>query len=547
MVKRSIPLTALFALFTLSLGGCKKHEPPPPPPAATIPGEAPPAPPKAPPAVLVGMADPFPHLSSQAAKPFNSGWAAMKAKKYDEAAAAFTEVATAIPDYLGARFQAARAYLLAANPAGTRRELEELVSRNFIAYGGRAGSAKEFALFRTSPEWPAYEQAEAKLRKAYAQGLDHGLVFVARSGSVDAPSFAAAKAPGTSEAKLELKQEAYHYDIDSGRYRPLTATDGRVIAALRSADGKRLAFLAVDKLETKEGRTYFAFPQFGFVDLVTLDTAGPLPLAGAHEELTLGFSELGTPVVSTTGARGGDGLPEGSFEIDTARTGLTKTAAKAAASPQKGERVSVRWNRLWRSDRPLLADATLSEDRHSIQLGGGLGIITSARALSESSLAWSPGQRYFLYAGQLDGCAALKEARAAQPGTQATPADEKNKPAQNELFVYEAERKVATRVDAGPSAFESVWLNDYLFAYENGIGAKATLSLYDLTARKKTTLPLRNGAGLFGLPAPYCAEAAAAPAASAPPGPAAPASAAPAPAAPAAPPASAAPAAPATP
>lgn len=527
----SLTLLALAAGPVILESGCNK----PPPSAAqtatpaeqkeaTKPVEKPTAPPLPP----VGMVEPFPHLTSAAGKPFNSGWAAMKAKKYEDAAAAFTEVTTALPDYLQARFQAARAHLLANNATATRQELEALLSRNYVAYAGRAESGKEFAAFRTSPEFPAYQKAAVVLRTAYAQGLDHGFTLIGRSGGVEAPVFAAGKTPGVTEAKLELKQEAYHYDVDTSRYRPLTATDGHVLTALRSSDGKRLAFIAVDKLENKEGRSYFATPQFGFIDLTTLETAGPLPLAGSHEELSIGFSDAGTPVIATAGARSGsEGLEAGAYEIDTARTGLAKSAGKP---PFKGERITVRYGRLVVGDRLPPADATLAEDRHSISLGTA-GIITSARTLAEGSLAWSPGQRFFAYAGQLDACAVQK--------------DEKAKAAQNELFVYEAEKKAAARVDAGPSAFASLWLSDYLLAYENGSGEKATLNLYDLTTRKKTTMPLKHGAGLYGLPTLNCpAEVSAAgsgpPAASA----AAPAAPAPAPAAPAAP---AAPSVPASP
>lgn len=542
MLWPSLTLAMAVAGPVILDSGCNKQPPPTPqttppleqkdPKEAVKPVEKPaPLPP-------VGMVEPFPHLTNAAGKPFNSGWAAMKAKKYDDAAAAFTEVTTALPDYLQARFQAARAHLLANNATATRQELEALLSRNYVAYAGRAENGKEFAAFRTSPEFPAYQKAAATLHTAYAQGLDRGFTLIGRSGGVDAPAFAPGKTPGVTEAKLELKQEAYHYDVDSSRYRPLTATDGHVLTAMRSSDGKRLAFISVDKLESKDGKSYFATPQFGFIDLTTLETAGPLPLAGAHEELVIGFSDTGTPVIATAGARAGsEGLEAGAYEIDTARTGLAKSAGKP---PFKGERVTVRYGRLVHGDRLPPADATLAEDRHSISLGAA-GIITSARTLAEGSLAWSPGQRYFAYAGLLDACAVQK--------------DEKAKAAQNELFVYEAEKKAAARVDAGPSAFSSLWLSDYLLAYENGSGEKATLNLYDLTTRKKTTMPLKHGAGLYGLPTLNCpAEvppAGPSPAAAAPAAPAAPVAApaiSPPPAAPAAPAAPTAPTqAPATP
>lgn len=521
-------LISFCSLLALSLPHCTKSDTPAPttPAVAPEPAAAAPAAPKAPPApaVIVGMAEPFAKLSNTGAKPFNSGYAALKAKKYDEAAALFAEVTTTLPDYLPARFQAARAYLQAANPVGTRQQLEELLSRNFIAYAAKSAS-KEFAVFRTSPEWPAYQQAEARIRAAYAQGLGQDLVFVARSGSFDPPSWTPGARKGLADANLETKQEVYHFDPDHGRYRPLTATDGRVLAALRSGDGKRLVFVTASHIQSEGEKKYFVEPQFGFLDLTTLETAGPIKLGGGYEELTIGFGASGTPLVATPGAlaAAGEGLPAGTYELDTARTGLTK----AASDPEiKGERVLVRYERLTHSDRPLPTEVTLAEDRHSVKLGAG-GLITSARTLSESSLAWSPGQRFFVYAGQLDACAAAR--------------DDKSKAAQNELFAYEVEKKAAVRIDAGPSAFDSQWLGDYLLAYETGAGAKSGLALYDMAAHKKTVLPLHHGAGFYGVPTVECGAAAPAPAPAAPA--AAPAAPAPAPAAaPAAPVAPAAPA-----
>lgn len=490
---------SLSLLIGLSISSCKNQQPSEPLKLAAQPDDMAPRSPPAklapPPAPPVGMLDPFSHLSNQATKPFNSGWAAFKAKKYEESAALFSEVNALLPDHLGARLQAARAYLLAANAVATREQLEALISRNFIAYGSRPTDAKEFAPFRTSPEWPLYKQSEERLRAAYAQGLSQGLIFVARSGSVEPPSFSLAKPGEKAEAKLELRQEVYHFDPESNRYRPLTATDGHVLMAIRSPDGKRLAFLTAFGVQRDEDKTWFFEPQFGFLDLSTLETAGPIKLGGGHEELVIGFGQSGTPLVLTTGAiaKAGEGLGAGTYELDTARTGLAKAASDAEL---KGERVYARYLRLWHGGGPTPPEVTLSEDRHSIKLGTS-GLITSARTLAEGSLSYSPAQRYFLYAGQFDACAAEK--------------DDKAKAAQNELFVYEVEKKAAARIDAGPSAFTAVWLRDDLLAYENDSGAKATLNLFDLAARKKTTLPLRHGAGLYGLPTLFCAATAATP------------------------------------
>lgn len=511
----SYSLSVLSLLATVA-PACKEEQPAPPPgalapaagekgsPAAVDKGAPAPAPPPAPapaPARLpVGMASPFPHLANESAAALNRGWAGLKAKKYDDAAAAFVEVATQLPDYLNARYQAARAYVLAGKMAEARGQLEELLRRNYVGYVDRVGKHKDFAALRSSPEWAAYSDAERRVRADYAAGLDQTLVVVARSGTVDPWTFAAGKTAGQQEAKLDWKQEVYAFDATAALFRALTATEGHVLAAMRSPDGKRLIYVTAERLARSDkdaaepadarGKSWFVEPQVAILDLTTLETAGPIKLPGGYADLTLGFGASGTALVTTAGVvvGTGEGLVAGTYEMDSARTGLTK----ATTDPDiKGERVTIRPDQLVRSERPLPADVALSEDRHSVRLGTGAGtVITSARSLAATSLAWAPSQTLFAYAGQFDGCAALR--------------DEKSKAAQNELYVFEMDKKSAQRIDSGASAFEHQWLGGNILAYEAGAGAKATVSLFDIAGHKKTTLPLKYGAGLFGIPTIAC-------------------------------------------
>lgn len=509
-LKRPLCGLLFLSLALPLLPACKDEQPVPPKstptaasekPAANEATAKPVAPPPPPPArAPVGMVSPFPHLSNEAAAALNRGWAALKTKKYEDAATAFLEVTGQLPDYQNARYQAARALVLAGKMPEARAQFEELLRRNYPAYVDRASKQKDLAPFRASPEWPAYQQAEKSIRSDYADGLMRGLVLVARSGAVDAPTFAAGKTAGQQEAKLDWKQEAYHVDVGSGRFRALTASDGRLLAALRSPDGKRLVYVTAERIgrpekdaaDPSKAKTYFVEPQLAFVDLATLDVAGPIKLGGGYEELTIGFGKSGTPLLSTLGVvvGTGEGSAAGTYEMDTARTGLTP----AVSDPQIiGERVVIRPDRQQASEQPLPANVTLAEDRHSLRLGASGAVITSARTLSATALAWSPAQALFAYAGQLDGCAALR--------------DEKAKAAQNEIFVYEVEKKTAQRIDSGASAFALKWLSDTLLAYETGSGAKSNLNLYDVAAAKKTTLPLKYGAGFVGIPTWTCGTA----------------------------------------
>lgn len=429
------------------------------------------------PLLPIGMADPFQRMSSGAAKALDRGYKALRTKKYDEAAEAFAETLTAVPDHTATRFQRARALVNAGKLPEARQELEQLLARDFIAYAGRAEKPKEWKALRDSPEWATYQSAEARYKAAYGQGLDKGFVFVARHREGKPAVFSG------DEAKLDLNQEVYHYDPATSRYRRLTWTDGRVFAAMRAPDGKSLAFISATKLRRGEKGDLFVDPQAGYLDLTTLETVGPFPISGAFYEVSLGFGPGGA-LFATESTPGVDG---GTFMVDTARTGMAK-----ASAPPAGERTWAQVAQVWHSGKGSPAGATMAADHRSFSLEGGKQI-TSARELADSALEWSPSKKRITYAGKLDACKILR-------------GGDKSK---NELFVYDVDKKSAQRIDTGVSEFETLWLSDDLLAYENGIGNAGTVNLYNFPEHKKVTLTPRHGAGIYGVPSLNCQEAAA--------------------------------------
>lgn len=429
------------------------------------------------PLAAVGVQDPFPRLNSAGAKALERGYKLLREKKYDDAATAFGEVLSLVPDYLPARQQRARALLLGGKLAEAEADLEGLLSRDFVAQAGRWDKPKEWKPLRESPSWAAYTTAEGRYKDAYAAGLSQGFVFIARSKAVTPPT-------GTGEVKLPLNQEVYHYDPTAGRYRRLTATDGQIFAAERAPSGKVLAFLVVSKLK-KGDADQLLDPQGGYIDLTTLETVGPFKIAGAFHQVSIGFGADGAPIWSTQTAPGTDG---GAFTVDTAKTGM----AKAEGAPQ-GSRTWAQADKVWHSGQGSPAGVTMAADHRSFAVEGG-GKVTAARDLADASIEWSPGKKRLTYAGQLDACQIL-----AQPA-------KKGGGDKNELYVYDIEKKSASRVDSGVSEFETLWLSDDLLVYENGVGAQATVNLYDLPGHRKVQLAGRNGAGLYGMPSLSCQQ-----------------------------------------
>lgn len=479
-----------------------------------------PSPPAAP-AIEVGMADPWARMTGPVAKSLQRGYKALNAKKWEECSAAFGEVTAALPDYLPARFYTARALLMQGKAAEARQALEELARRNPLVYTSRISSAKEWQPLRDSPEWAAYQQAEARIKAAYASGLSGGLMMVARLAAAKPVKYEAstdkAAEPGLREARLELGGEAVHFDPATSRYRPVTNTDGKVIAAQRSPDGKTLVFLVAERAQNKGAQLWFVEPKLGSIDLATLEVVGPAPLKGRFAHLVLGFSKDGTPQLaaaaggaSATAGAAGAGDEGGTWQMDSARTGLVKIPEESGIT---GERTEVWVDDLQHTERRLPEDVKPAADLQSFLVGEGGPPVTSAQKIDGGSFTWSPGHKLLAYSGTFDACAALDKTAAKGERGGEKGGDK------NGLFLYDAEKKAAMRIDAGRTTYLSVWVDDSVLAFETGVGADSRVTIYDVRTQKKTVLPARHGAGLFGVSSHKCEEppAAAAEAEAAPP------------------------------
>ena len=119
--------------------------------------------------------------------------------------------------------------------------------------------------------------------------------------------------------------------------------------------------------------------------------------------------------------------------------------------------------------------------------------LRAARTLGETTLEWSPDRKRLLYAGQLDACKLIAAGKAGK--------DDKN-----ELFMWDGDKKVASRIAQAVSAFDSVWLDGDHLVYEGGVGKDGKLHVYEVEARTDTVLKARYGAGLFGYPTLICEE-----------------------------------------
>lgn len=477
---------AAALLGMLSMAACKKT----PPPAAVDASSGGSTTPVAPP--VTGMEDPFARLNAETARALGAGYRALRARKYDEARAAFASVVRATPDHTAARFQEVRAAILGGHFGEVPDLWKELLARDFVAYAGRLTRPKEFVALRAAPEWVRVQATESALRTAYAADLGRGLFFVARTRDPGPPHFAS-----NGEAKLELSQEVYHYDPASGRYRRLTETDGHVWAIGLSPDKKFLTFLVTPRLlqEASTGKTGFTEPQGGMVDLTTLETTGPFKLPETAHLVTLGFSASGEPLWRTDGGN--------AYTFDATRTALVKVVQVEVPGSAQGQGPETTPDAAGGGPHTTratpesvshfgapLTGAKRSDDGRAVLLEGGDKPLRAAREIAAESLAWSPSKKRLVYAGVLDACKVLAAG---------------GKGDKNELFLWDTDKKLAVRVASAVSAFATHWLDEDHLVYEGGVGKDGKLHIYEVSTRKDTALKPRHGAGLYGYPSLACA------------------------------------------
>jgi hypothetical protein len=474
MVMRcSFVMVSCLALSTIA--GCSKKQAAP---AATPDGAAVVmAAVDAGPLPVVGAEDPFARLTGDAAKSLKAGHKALANKKYDEARAAFAAVVAAAPDYSPARMQEVRAAALGGHAADVPALWKELLARDYVAFAGRLDKSKELAPLRAGPEWARIKAIESALRAAYAADLGKGVFFVARGREV---TF---KPERDGTAKVDLSQELYQVDLASKRYRRLTETEGHVFAYSVAPEAKAISFLVVTSVAGLiSPAPEFADPSVGTIDLVTLETTGPMrvgPPGTRAAAVVMGWTSQGDPVWTTRGATGA----EVHYALDATRTALVTVAVSGANAAHR----TIATPSAVQAPSDPAEQVVLGDDQKSLQIADENRTLRATRVLDPETVRWAPAGRHLAYAGALDEC-------KAQGG----------KPEKNELYVWERGKKAASRVATAPSAFRLAWVDDDRLVYQAGTGKQARLHVLAVAAKSDMVLKPRAGAALIGFGGVVC-------------------------------------------
>jgi hypothetical protein len=438
--------------------------------------------PIAPVPLVVGMLEPFGRINSTALARLDEGGKALRKKQYPEARAAFHDVVAAYPDKPGARYQELRATALAGDFAAVPALWRELLARDFPGYANRLDQGKEMAPLRRSQAWAEMVAVRDEVRRAYTSGLERGFLFVARTRSYAAPSFE----DDSATAKVELDQEAYHFDPASQRIRRLSETGGQVAAIHRDDRHGPLMLLMARTLEKVAEGTAFKRPEAALLSLETLERVGPITIDASAVSLDLCFSRKGEPVwtVNTAGAAEGRALT-----LDT--TGSALVPLEETCGPSVATTLVMPTG--VEHERPDPEGVALSDD--GLQLTGvdADKPVRSSQVIRAGSFSWSPGKKRFAYTGDVGRCDLVAQL------------DQKQKPTANAVVVWDAQRRTAARVTSAVTLYETAWIDDDHMVYESGLDRGAKLTIHDFSPGG-TALVVKApaGAALFGLSALPC-------------------------------------------
>jgi hypothetical protein len=229
----------------------------------------------------------------------NEGKALYRQGRFDEARAKYLAALQADPEFLAPRLNVACSFARQERFAEAAAEAATLVRRALVPWAREVAEAADLAALDTRPEKEVVRAALAEAAGSWGRPAMGALLFVARTRP-------ALRLAGEGTLVLRLGQEVFAWMPSSGRYRQLTAEDGRVLAFVPSADGRRIFYVRGDKLV----RTPGAPPSLRGLSIRSLDLAtmslGPVtPIPGdvLRLELTTVGPNAAMRVLAVDGAR----------------------------------------------------------------------------------------------------------------------------------------------------------------------------------------------------------------------------------------------------
>jgi len=232
----------------------------------------------------LGSVDPFRAPDPKATELNSAGKTYYRDGKWEEARIEYRAAFDADPAFLAPRLNIACSFVRQERYGEATAEVEALLARAYVPWAREVLEAADLGALKSRPEMIRIKHALAAAAVAWGAGLDDAILFVGRAR-------APLKIPdGTGFFILNPHQEVYAFLPGTGRFRQLTAEDGRVLAMTPTPDRRRIIYVTADKLIRGANADDLALRgvAIGELTLSTMSAEAPIKIQGDVRRVDIG-------------------------------------------------------------------------------------------------------------------------------------------------------------------------------------------------------------------------------------------------------------------
>jgi len=167
--------------------------------------------------------------------------------RWAEARAKYRAALAADPDFLDAQLNIACSFSREGRYGDATDEAIKLVRAAYVPWQREVREAADLGILQDQTDYPRLVTASSEAAAAWGEAVGKGIFFVARTKPP-------VNVAGEGLLVLRRNQEIFSWNPETGRYFQVTAEDGRVLGFVRSADGRRLAYVLGGKLIRERGK-----------------------------------------------------------------------------------------------------------------------------------------------------------------------------------------------------------------------------------------------------------------------------------------------------
>jgi len=237
-----------------------------------------------------GSRDPF-RPPAPAATALNAeGRALYRQGKWEEARARYRAALAADPEFLAPALNVACSFVRQERFDEAAAEGIKRLDAAYVPWAREILEAADLGALKLQPQMARLRQAMAAGAARWGEGLAESLLFVAR---LREPLKLPPPSPGGAATVLLLAphQEVFAWSPTTGRYRALTAEDGRVLAMALSSDRQGLLYITAEKLvRPASGPAALRGVVVHTLALPAMSPGPPVPVDGDVRRITFGPS-----------------------------------------------------------------------------------------------------------------------------------------------------------------------------------------------------------------------------------------------------------------